>query len=50
MNRTIKKVKRGAEFALVGAGRSGVHQVDRKGYKIRNDRKEVKADLRKYLR
>jgi hypothetical protein len=40
-------IKRGTAFALVGCGKSGLFKEDRKGYKIRADRKNSKNQLRK---
>jgi len=42
-----RKIKRGSEFALVGAGRSGVFHNERARVKNRKARKEAKMDLRK---
>lgn len=41
------KIKRGADFALVGCGKSGLFKEDRKGYRTKNDRKSSKNELRK---
>lgn len=40
-------MKRGASFALVGCGKSGLFKKDRKGYRTKNDRKNSKNSLRK---
>ena len=48
MNQKRLKYRRGPEFALVGAGKSGPHKKDRKGNNHKKDRKQSKASLREY--
>jgi len=43
-------IARGAEFALAGAGKSGLMQVDRKDFKKKKQRKDGKADAKKAMR
>lgn len=44
----ITKIKRGADFALVGAGKSGIHTKDTKGFNNKKERKQIKQELKKY--
>lgn len=51
---TIKDLQtnlsRGAEFSMVGAGKSGIIQSDKKGGKKRKERKEGKDQAKKAMR
>ena len=44
----ITKIKRGADFALAGAGKSGIHTKDTKGFNNKKERKQIKQELKKY--
>jgi len=43
-------IARGPEFAMVGAGKSGLMQADRKEFKRKKERKEGKDQARKAVR
>ena len=39
---------KGEEFGMVGAGRSGIDQKDKKGFNNKKDRRDSKKELRNY--
>jgi len=43
-------ISRGHEFGMVGAGRSGLMQTDKKRFKVKKQRKEGKNIARKAMR
>ncbi len=46
-NNKIPKYSRGADFGMVGKGKSGPMKKDRKGWEPKNDRKSTKKELKK---